>query len=103
MVYVFCVDIYVLGVYVYLIEQRGRQMAKRDETLSPKANIVLDALCRAAERSSDEWREVYLDNARPLGMSDKSFRSHLAHLSTAGLYKPIDGFAWGDVFCGDRS
>lgn len=43
------------------------------------------------------WADVYLDNARPSGMSDKSFRSCLAALSQAGSYKPIDGYAWGRV------
>jgi hypothetical protein len=67
-------------------------------TLTPKSREVLEALCRKAEGCSrDEWRDVYLDNARPVGMSDKSFRSHLAALAKAGFYKPVDGFAWGEV------
>ena len=44
-----------------------------------------------------EWGMVYLDNARPKGMSEKSFRSHLAALSKQGLYRVEDGFAWGLV------
>ena len=67
-------------------------------TLTPKAKEVLEALCQHAEgASTGEWRDVYLDNARPAGMSDKSFRSYLAALSKAGFYKPIDNYAWGSV------
>ena len=61
--------------------------------LSPATAQVL-ALLRENTESSGH---VYLDNARPDGMSDKSFRSHLAALSKAGLYRPIDGYAWGEV------
>jgi hypothetical protein len=44
------------------------------------------------------WGMVYLDNARAgLGMTDKSFRSHLAQLSKEGLYRVVDGYAWGEV------
>jgi hypothetical protein len=66
--------------------------------LSPQARQVLESLCQNAEGCSrGEWRDVYLDNARPAGMSDKSFRSYLATLSKAGFYKPIDGYAFGEV------
>jgi len=43
------------------------------------------------------WGCVYLDNARPSGMSVASFRSCLAQLSKEGLYKVVDGYAFGDV------
>lgn len=63
-----------------------------------KSDQVLEALRKASESDAgDGWRDVYLDNARPAGMSDKSFRSHLAALAKAGLYRPIDGYAFGSV------
>ncbi len=43
---------------------------------------------------------VYLDNARK-GMPVAKFRAHLAQLSKLGLYKVIDGYAWGDVKVGE--
>lgn len=59
---------------------------------------VLEALRANVEYSDDDvWGTVYLDNARPSGMSEKSFRSYLAALSKDGLYKVIDGYAWGAV------
>lgn len=58
---------------------------------------VLSNLRKSAEDHSADWSEVYLDNAVPVGMSDKSFRSTLAILSKAGFYKVIDGYAWGKV------
>lgn len=67
-------------------------------SLSTEAKAVLEALCQHAEGSSrGEWRDVYLDNARPAGMSDKTFRAYLAVLSKAGFYRVIDGYAWGEV------
>lgn len=44
-----------------------------------------------------KWGVVYLDNAKPRDMSQASFRSYLATLSGAGLYKVQDGYAWGLV------
>ena len=41
--------------------------------------------------------DVYLDNARPYGMSERMFRSCLSNLIKRGLYEPVDGFAWGRV------
>lgn len=62
---------------------------------------VLASLRRNKEYTEEfkgiEWGMVYLDNARPAGMSDKSFRSYLAALSKKGLYEVEDGFAWGRV------
>lgn len=71
-----------------------------DINLTPKAKEVLEVLCQCAEGPSrDEWRDVYLDNAfgRIPEISQKSFRSYLAVLSKAGFYRPIDGYAWGEV------
>jgi hypothetical protein len=69
-----------------------------DATLSVLA--ALRAHAESAEIVSldgSRWRSVYLDNARPSDMNDKSFRAHLAVLSRAGFYSPFDGYAFGDV------
>lgn len=65
-------------------------MAKTDEVL---------AALRQHIESGDHpgWGMVYLDNARPAGMSERSFRSCLSELSKRGLYKVVDGYAWGEV------
>lgn len=68
--------------------------------LTSKAKEVLEAPCQAAEGVSEgEWRNVYLDNALAElpGMSPTTFRRYLSVLSTAGYYKVVDGYAWGDV------
>ena len=62
-----------------------------------KTNQVLTLLRSNVEYSEGGWGAVYLDNARPAGMTEHSFRSHLAYLSKAGFYKPTDGYAWGKV------
>jgi hypothetical protein len=60
---------------------------------------TLTALRKAAEYDEDGWGMVYLDNAHAKlpGMSPTVFRAHLASLSKNGLYKPVDGYAWGMV------
>lgn len=67
--------------------------------LSNEAQTVLNALRNGSEgwSKSEAWGEVYLDNVRPAGMTDKTFRAYLAVLSKAGLYKVVDGYAWGKV------
>jgi hypothetical protein len=66
--------------------------------LSPKTAHVLDGLYACAEgEPEDGYRLVYLDNARPIGMSETAFRSHLAALAKLDLYRPVDGYAWGKV------
>lgn len=69
--------------------------------LPPKTAEVLAALRAHIEDRGfikpGSWGMIYLDNARPADMSDKSFRSHLGALSKAGLYKVVDGWAWGQV------
>lgn len=70
-------------------------------TLNDNAQKVLSNL-RANTESTETrdgvvWGSVYLDNARPSGMSDKVFRAALSQLAKAGLYKVIDGYAFGDV------
>ncbi len=59
--------------------------------------IVLQSLRDNVEHRDGAWGEVYIDNARPDGMSETAFRSHLAALSRRGLYEPMDGYAWGRV------
>lgn len=65
------------------------------------ANVskVLISLRDHAERDevSPGWKHVYLDNARPKDMNDKQFRACLAALSKMGVYKVVDGYAWGAV------
>ena len=63
---------------------------------------VLKALRDASEGNPiNGWRAVYLDNAKAseecTDMTRTAFRSYLAKLSQRGLYKVIDGYAWGDV------
>lgn len=67
--------------------------------LTPKTTEVLTALRHAAEGSLDRGaRDVYLDNASAsLGMTANQFAGHLSALEAAGLYKVVDGFAWGRV------
>ena len=69
--------------------------------LGTETTKVLECLRKASEADDgDGWRTVYLDNARPAGMSDKSFRSYLAKLSQHGLYRVVDGYAFGSVWVG---
>jgi len=63
--------------------------------------IVLESLRLHVENRDGDWGDVYLDNARPSGMSETAFRAVLAALSRKGLYKPIDGYAWGRVQLGE--
>lgn len=44
----------------------------------------------------EKWLCVYLDNARK-GMEKNKFRAQLAVLAKAGLYRVVDGYAFGDV------
>jgi hypothetical protein len=61
-------------------------------------NEVLKALRDHAEgQSINGWRDVCLDNAKPGEMSPPTFRSCLARLSVQGVYRPIDGYAFGSV------
>jgi hypothetical protein len=60
-------------------------------TLSPKATDILARL-RARRRwisaTGERWGIVYLDNARPAGMSAYIFAGYLSVLAAAGLYRP---------------
>jgi hypothetical protein len=68
------------------------------------ADLVL-AMLRANKESGNEtvysdgsiWCDVYLDNAKPVGMNAHQFAGCLSALERRGDYKPVDGFAWGSV------
>jgi len=49
------------------------------------------------DKNGSKWGIVYLDNARPKGVSDKIFRSYLSVLSKQGLYRISDGKNFGEV------
>ena len=67
-------------------------------SIGPQTTQVLQALRKNSESDNgDGWGTVYLDNARPSGMSVTSFRSYLVKLSQHGLYRPQDGYAFGSV------
>lgn len=71
-------------------------------TLSDDSTLVLNALRKESESDSREgWRMVYLDNARPSSMTPTQFRAQLSVLSKAGLYKVVDGYAFGEVKMSD--
>lgn len=57
---------------------------------------VLKNLRDNAESEFRGWGCVYLDNARK-GMPVATFRAALAQLSKQGLYRVVDGYAFGDV------
>jgi hypothetical protein len=80
-------------------KQAGLEMI----ALSEKAARLLAALRRHVESEDGEWGMVYLDNAHhgSLGMTPHQFAWHLSALSKAGLYKPVDGYAWGTVRLAD--
>lgn len=68
--------------------------------LARKSDQVLAALrANAEDRNQPDagWLMVYLDNAKPNNMSQKTFRSCLSVLSHSGVYKVMDGWAWGSV------
>jgi len=66
--------------------------------ISPKAQEVLTNLRAHTEGSwGDKWHSVYLDNARPTGMSPRSFAGYLATLKKAGLYRSQGDDCFGDV------
>lgn len=66
--------------------------------LSPKTTEVLAALRSNVEGCDDNgFRDVYLDNARPAGMSAHAFAGHLSALEKAGLYRPYGDDCFGRV------
>jgi hypothetical protein len=61
------------------------------------SQAILEALRTKAESKNNGWLMVYLDNAKPAGMSYHAFAGHLGALEKAGLYRPVDGYAFGEV------
>lgn len=61
---------------------------------------VLAALRRNTESEPREgWRDVYLDNAAgDLHLTRHQFAGHLSVLEKRGLYHPLDGYAFGEVY-----
>lgn len=71
--------------------------------LTEKETTALEALRRNIETEdypSQGWGLVYLDNAIPSGWSIYTWRTMLSKLSSKGLYKVEDGYAWGCVLIG---
>jgi len=72
-----------------------KQMTK----LSAQATEILANLRKSVEntetRANGDWGNVYLDNARPDGVSNRSFAGYLSALEKAGLYE-----SQGDDFFG---
>ena len=75
---------------------QGSAVTGKGKTMT-KTEQVLSALRQNTESTDDGWGMVYLDNARPEGMSEKTFRSCLAQLSKQDLYRVADGYAFGEV------
>jgi hypothetical protein len=70
--------------------------------LSTPALEVFDALQRSAEsrdihEDGTVWGSVYLDNARPAGMSPRSFAGILGRLQKAELYRRQDDRFFGFI------
>lgn len=66
--------------------------------MTTNVQLVLESLRKNTEYDvGNGWYGVYLDNARIKGISDKEFRACLASLSKQGLYKVVDGYAFGEV------
>jgi hypothetical protein len=67
-------------------------------TLTKNEELVLRALRTEAESDDGNgYWTVYLDNARPAGMSVHGFAATLGSLKNKGLYREVDGYAWGQV------
>lgn len=64
-------------------------------------DATLAALRNQVEDDDGEWGSVYLDNARHPDQSAAQFRSHLAVLSVRGVYRRVDGYAFGLVRLSD--
>jgi hypothetical protein len=77
------------------------------ETMTKIQQLVLDSLRPHHEGSVQDidgqrWASVYLDNARPFGMSPRRFAGHLSALEKAGLYKSQGDNCFGDVRLADE-
>lgn len=69
--------------------------------LSTKAKLVLDNLRKGGESditiAGQKWSQVYLDNARPEGMSARSFAGYLTVLTARGFYRSQGDDCFGNV------
>jgi hypothetical protein len=71
--------------------------------MSPKTAEVLALLRKYNEGESSRtpdgavFATIYLDNARPEGMSAPAFAGHLSALKALGLYKGYGDDAFGEV------
>lgn len=70
--------------------------------LTDASATILAALRSAAESYSRDidnvrWGMVYLDNARPNGVSRHQFAGYLSALKAEGLYAPTCDPAFGEV------
>lgn len=66
------------------------------------SDLILTSLRKAAESFSRDidnvrWGMVYLENARPNGMSRHKFAGHLSALKAEGLYVPTYDASFGEV------
>ena len=70
--------------------------------MTPKQAQVLTALRNNWESTStindEKWGSVYLDNARPDGMSNRTFGAVLGSLAKAGVYKHMQDDRGGVFF-----
>jgi hypothetical protein len=69
-------------------------MANNSDRVLESLRAKVEDVREAADGT--RWGMVYLDNAIG-GMSVTSFRSCLAQLSKQGLYRVVDGYAFGEV------
>lgn len=78
-------------------------MNTNEQNLTPAEVEALEALrtnCEATsviEANGTEWRDVYLDNAKPAGRDGHAWAAVLGSLQKKGLYRIVDGWAWGSV------
>ena len=75
--------------------------------MTPKMALVLQALRDNIEGGTTTlsdgrvYHSVYLDNARPAGMSPRAFAGHLSALEKIGAYRSIGDDCFGDVLTFD--
>jgi hypothetical protein len=60
-------------------------------------DTILQALRSKVESENEGWGEVYLDNAMPDDITPRQWAGYLSALERAGMYRPIDNYAWGSV------
>lgn len=66
-----------------------------------KVLAALRANIEAYEYDDQAWGSVYLDNARPDGMSNRSFAGILSSLCAKGFYRSQDDDCFGYVKMSD--